>query len=257
MAIIDKSGNMVGRLGDLRYYTLNGKNIVATKGGPTAHQIKTKPTYAATRAMNAEFRLASKVARNIYNSQSQFTAIRHIYAYQNLVKKLFQLFNQDLINQKGQKHLLFSIAPHHFDDLLYSKIPYTSYTTLRPSWSKSAEGELKFLIKDGLVNTQFSFPQHYNMLKWTIFIQGIKDIEFDKKKMDYNFEMNNSVDKPKQVLHLEFNKGSNILKSEHTVLMNAEYNYLVYACATYVNSGNSKFPPIHTVKLIEVIPKND
>ncbi|MBK9717587.1 MAG: hypothetical protein IPO85_08760 [Saprospiraceae bacterium] len=255
MAIVDKSGNIVGRLGDLRYYTLNGKNIVSTKGGPTALQIKTKASYASTRALNVEFRLASKVASNMYSSQSQFKAILHTHAYQNLFKRLFHLFNHDVVHQKGQRNLLFSAAPHHFDPLQYAKIPYSSYATLKPSWSKSVNGDLKFVIQGGVVNAQFNFPKQYNILKWSIFIQGIKDIEFNKIKMEYQIDMNNSIGKLEQVLHLELNKSSNIPTSEHTVSMKAEYNYLVFICATYINSRNSNLSPIHTVELIEVIPK--
>ncbi len=255
MAIVDKSGNIVGRLGDLRYYTLNGKNIVSTKGGPTALQIKTKASYASTRALNVEFRLASKVASNMYSSQSQFKAILHTHAYQNLFKRLFHLFNHDVVHQKGQRNLLFSAAPHHFDPLQYAKIPYSSYATLKPSWSKSVNGDLKFVIQGDAVNSLFNFPKQYNILKWSIFIQGIKDIEFDKMKMQYQFEKNNHVGNLEQVLFFECNKNFNIPMSEQTVSMKAGYNYLVFACATYINSRNSKCPPINTIDLIEVIPK--
>ena len=61
MAIINENGHYIGPLGNVRFYTLNGKNVVATKGGPDANDIKKKPSYAYTRAHNREFGIVSKV----------------------------------------------------------------------------------------------------------------------------------------------------------------------------------------------------
>jgi hypothetical protein len=42
MATINEDGHFNGPLGNYRFYSLNGKNVVATKGGPTAKQIQTR-----------------------------------------------------------------------------------------------------------------------------------------------------------------------------------------------------------------------
>ncbi len=155
MATIDKHGHITGPLGGLRYYSLNGKNIVATKGGPTASQIKKSENYAYTRAHNAEFGIVSKLASVIYQTHQMIRPFRHHQAYQILRGNLFRLFPYDETNQHGQRSLLFSKAIHHFDQMQLSAIPYAEYVTLPVEWNRNNPEEVNFQIKASSIRSMF------------------------------------------------------------------------------------------------------
>ncbi|MBK9737170.1 MAG: hypothetical protein IPO92_20335 [Saprospiraceae bacterium] len=182
MATIDKHGHITGPLGGLRFYSLDGNNVVATKGGPTSNQIKKSENYAYTRAHNAEFGIVSKLASVIYQTHQMMRPFRHHQAYQILRGNLFRLFPYDETNQHGQRSLLFSKAIHHFDQMQISAIPYSEYVTLPVEWNRNTPEEVNFHIKASSIRSMFRFPKNYHQVNWTLYVQGIKDIEFNQTK---------------------------------------------------------------------------
>lgn len=159
MAIVNNDGSFSGKLGDLRFYKLNGQNIVATKGGPSANDVKNKASYAYTRAHNAEFGIVCKVSNALFRSHHLLKPIRHPYAHQFLRSYLFRMFSYDTKGLHGQRNLLFSAADQHFEPMQLTKLRYNEYVSVPVVSTFTEEGTLSFRIETANVNRYFNFPR--------------------------------------------------------------------------------------------------
>lgn len=67
MGKLNPNSTFTGSVGNLSIYNVRGldKPVVRTKGGPTKRQIKTKPSFAATRRNNSEFGGRAKITSQV------------------------------------------------------------------------------------------------------------------------------------------------------------------------------------------------
>jgi hypothetical protein len=253
MAIINDDGHFNGPLGNYRFYSLNGKNVVATKGGPTAKQIKTKASYSFTRAHNAEFGLISKVSSAIFRFHQHTKPFRHPQAYQALRSHLFRLLHHDVTNQHGKRSLLFSEAHQHFDHMQISALPYTQHVALPVEWSRTSHDEIHFHTKAIPVKSAFIFPNNYNQVHWSLYIQGVKNIDFNHERKAYFFEVHDHILPLTQVTSVQFSKHDEPKVLHFSAAVNKDYNYLVFAGASFIPLPRSKEPVKHMFGCIGVI----
>lgn len=253
MATIDKHGHITGPLGGLRFYSLNGKNIVATKGGPTANQIKKSENYAYTRAHNAEFGIVSKLASVIFQSHQMIRPFRHHQAYQILRGNLFRLFPYDETNQHGQRSLLFSKAIHHFDQMQLSAIPYAEYVTLPVEWNRNNPEEVNFQIKASSIRSMFRFPKNYHQVNWTLYVQGIKDIEFNQTINGYTLPLSECVLPLTPVSSFQFANHETGKELFCSAPLEKDYNYLIFAVASYTPFPKPNLSGLHMAACIGLV----
>lgn len=254
MAIINENGHYIGPLGNVRFYTLNGKNVVATKGGPDANDIKKKPSYAYTRAHNREFGIVSKVASSIYNSHLATRPFRYPYAYQELRKYLFRMLSFDVVNPHGERSLLFSKADQHFKFMQITAKNYAEMVRIPIEVSKHEAEEISLSIKPTAINSHITFPTKYDQMVMDIYLQGVKDIVYQESLKKYNFHHYQSVLPLTPIGSFEFFKHLNTDDMVCTSKVSSGYHYMVFAVATFTAKSKPNLSPIHTAACIQVIP---
>ena len=254
MAILDNNGALNGPLGNVRFYTMNGKTVVSTKGGPSAQDVKTKASFAFTRAHNAEFGLISKVANDIYRSHRTLLPIRHNQAYQALRKYLFGMFIYDMTNAHGQRSLLFSKAYQHFLQMQITPERYTDFSLLAVEWTLKDDDEITFLTRSSNGAHCFKMPRGYEQVRWSLYIQGVKDISYNEALQQYIVVPFESILPLTPVASFDFFKGIIHQDVQCTASINKDYNYLVFAVATFTSISKPSTTPIHTASCITVIP---
>ncbi|MEO6692476.1 MAG: hypothetical protein ABIO44_09070 [Saprospiraceae bacterium] len=253
MAKLDKKGNIVGKLGDLRYYVLNGENIVATKGGPSSKQFKKSKSYENHRKFGSEFGFKSKVASQIYASLKPLKPIIQSDTFSLLNKKLIQLFNKDAEGELGKRSLLFSANKNHFDRTPLSKEEFSDYCFLRPEFKRTKDNIVEMIIPACSAATQFMFRGFYSKVDWTCSIQGIKDFKFNDKLKSYTIESRVDVLPMTTIYQLESTISSNIEEVHHKLALQPDYTYLVYLKASFLPLANKALPIIHVMEISGMI----
>lgn len=256
MAIINENGHYIGPLGNVRFYTLNGKNVVATKGGPNANDIKKKASYAYTRAHNCEFGMVSKVASSIYSSHQDTRPFRYNYAYQELRKYLFRMLSFDVVNPHGERSLLFSKADQHFRFMQITAKNYAEMVRIPIEVSKHETDELSLSIWPTAINSHITFPTKYDLMVLDIYLQGIKDVVYQESLKKYNFHPYQSVLPLVPSGSFEFYKHLNPEEIVCTCKVSPDYHYMIFAVATFRAKSKPNLSPIHTAACIQVISSN-
>jgi hypothetical protein len=254
MAIVNDDGSFSGGLGDYRFYKLNGKNVVATKGGPKPDDIKKKASFAITRAHNAEFGIVCKVSNAIFRSHVQLRSLRHPYAHQFLRSYLFRMFSFDTSSAHGQRSLLFSEADHHFEPMQLTTLRYPENVSLPVVSAQGANESLTFTIPSASsADRYFKFPTGCNQVRWSLYVQGIQDIIYDQDQKEYSFKPEHNVLNLTPVAHFDYFKRLPVDGAECRIQVSKDFHYLVYAVATFTSRTRPQMDPIHTASCIRVI----
>jgi hypothetical protein len=100
-----------GTIGDVVYYTLNGKQIARRKAEGIGELIKTSENYAVTRKNNSQFRVATHMASGLYR-MAKLAGYTLDYPQQNqMIKKAVAIMqkNKDLdVYEKAHYSQMFS-----------------------------------------------------------------------------------------------------------------------------------------------------
>ncbi|MCU7613664.1 hypothetical protein N0B16_04370 [Chryseobacterium sp. GMJ5] len=104
MATYESFLKINGSVGDLVFYTLNGKNIVRKKSGFNKSAFKKNPAYEKVRQNSSEFGHCSKIGKLIRQSIKNFI----IYAedpllYQKFAKLMTEIKDLDFISERGKR----------------------------------------------------------------------------------------------------------------------------------------------------------
>ncbi|MFN8339798.1 MAG: hypothetical protein U0T36_12350 [Saprospiraceae bacterium] len=257
MAIINEDGHYIGPLGNVRFYILNGKNVVATKGGPSANDIKKKASYAYTRAHNSEFGIVSKVASSIYSSHQATRPFRYPYAYQELKKYLFKMLSFDVVHPHGERSLLFSKADQHFRYMQITPKNYAEMVRIRIEVSQLKAEEITLNIQPTAINSYITFSAKYDQMVLDIYLQGVKDVVYQESLKKYNFHPYQSVLPLVPSGSFEFYKHLNPEEIVCTCKVSPDYHYMVFAVATFRAKSKPNLLPIHTAACIHVVPSLD
>jgi hypothetical protein len=125
-----------GAIGDVVYYTLNGKQIVRRKAKDIGERIKTCENYAVTRKNNSEFTTANHIASGLYR-MAKLIGYRLDPAQQRKMVSIVKLFiqrNKEINHFKPEHYArMFSGVKLHknFKPALVAVNRYTHGTFIR------------------------------------------------------------------------------------------------------------------------------
>ncbi|UHO40340.1 hypothetical protein H5J24_10355 [Chryseobacterium capnotolerans] len=104
MATYESLIKIKGSVGDLVFYTLNGKNVVRKKSGFNKTAFKKNPSYEKVRQNSSEFGHCSKTGKIIRNSLDLYLKeTGDALLYQSFAKLMTEIKNLDTISGRGKR----------------------------------------------------------------------------------------------------------------------------------------------------------
>ncbi|WP_347220152.1 hypothetical protein [Chryseobacterium sp.] len=104
MATYESLIKIKGSVGDLVFYTLNGKNVVRKKSGFNKKAFKKDPSYEKVRQNSSEFGHCSKTGKIIRNSLDLYLKeTGDTLLYQSFAKLMTEIKNLDTISERGKR----------------------------------------------------------------------------------------------------------------------------------------------------------
>lgn len=128
MATYESLIKITGSVGDLVFYTLNGKNIVRKKSGFNKNAFKKSPTYEKVRQNSSEFGHCSKIGKIIRQALDPYIkAAENPLLYQSFAKLMTEIKDLDLISGRGKRTVKNGIVLENGKDMLkkfqFGKLP--------------------------------------------------------------------------------------------------------------------------------------
>ncbi|MBT2619626.1 hypothetical protein [Chryseobacterium sp. ISL-6] len=128
MATYESLIKITGSVGDLVFYTLNGKNIVRKKSGFNKNAFKKSPSYEKVRQNSSEFGHCSKVGKTIRQALDSFIkAAEDPLLYQSFAKLMTEIKDLDIVSGRGKRSVKNGISLQEGKDLLrkfqFGKLP--------------------------------------------------------------------------------------------------------------------------------------
>lgn len=125
-----------GSLGNLRFYKMDGKYYIATKGGPTREQVLTDPTFQRTRENMSEFGRAGKNAK--WLRQAFAPILQYVprkFVYQTLLSAFLKEIKTDIYSPRGKRGFITKTTGAHLigTDLGQSRIAEVCYASFTSS----------------------------------------------------------------------------------------------------------------------------
>ncbi|MBB4805454.1 hypothetical protein HNP38_000726 [Chryseobacterium defluvii] len=111
MATYESFIKLKGSVGDLVFYTLNGKNVVRKKSGFSKTAFKKNPAYEKVRQNSSEFGHCSKTGKIIRQALDPY--IREAedpLLYQKFAKVMTEIKDYDLISERGKRTIPNGLA---------------------------------------------------------------------------------------------------------------------------------------------------
>ncbi|MDM1555544.1 hypothetical protein PYS58_02590 [Chryseobacterium indologenes] len=104
MATYESLIKIKGSVGDLVFYTLNGKNVVRKKSGFNKTAFKKDPSYEKVRQNSSEFGHCSKTGKIIRKSLDLYLKeTGDTLLYQKFAKLMTEIKNLDTISERGKR----------------------------------------------------------------------------------------------------------------------------------------------------------
>ncbi|REC78540.1 hypothetical protein DRF60_08805 [Chryseobacterium elymi] len=104
MATYESLIKIKGGLGDLVFYSLNGKNVVRKKSGFNKTAFKKSPSYEKVRQNSSEFGHCSKAGKTIRNCiESYIKECNEPLLYQRFAKLMTEIKDLDTVSEKGKR----------------------------------------------------------------------------------------------------------------------------------------------------------
>lgn len=104
MATYESIIKITGTVGDLVFYTLNGKNVVRKKSGFNKAAFKKDPSYEKVRQNSSEFGHCSKMGKMIRKSLEAYTKeAGDPLLYQKFAKVMTLIKDLDTISERGKR----------------------------------------------------------------------------------------------------------------------------------------------------------
>lgn len=119
MATYESLIKIKGAVGDLVFYTLNGKNVVRKKSGFNKTAFKKDPSYEKVRQNSSEFGHCSKMGKIIRNSLDLYVKeAGDALLYQKFAKLMTEIKDCDLISGRGKRTVEKGLATEEGRKLL-------------------------------------------------------------------------------------------------------------------------------------------
>lgn len=104
MATYESLIKIKGSVGDLVFYTLNGKNVVRKKSGFNKKAFKKDPSYEKVRQNSSEFGHCSKTGKIIRNSLDLYLKeTGDALLYQKFAKLMTEIKDLDRVSERGKR----------------------------------------------------------------------------------------------------------------------------------------------------------
>lgn len=104
MATYESLIKLKGSVGDLVFYTLNGKNVVRKKSGFNKKAFKKNPAYEKVRQNSTEFGHCSKVGKTIRTALSNYLKeANDPLLYQKFAKLMTEIKDKDNSSERGKR----------------------------------------------------------------------------------------------------------------------------------------------------------
>ncbi|WP_292008855.1 hypothetical protein [Chryseobacterium sp.] len=104
MATYESLIKLKGSVGDLVFYTLNGKNVVRKKSGFNKTAYKKNPAYEKVRQNSSEFGHCSKVGKMIRSALEEYIRESNDpLLYQKFARLMTQIKDLDTVSAKGER----------------------------------------------------------------------------------------------------------------------------------------------------------
>lgn len=104
MATYESLIKIKGSVGDLVFYTLNGKNVVRKKSGFNKKAFKKDPSYEKVRQNSSEFGHCSKTGKIIRNSLDLYLKeTGDALLYQKFARLMTEIKDLDTISERGKR----------------------------------------------------------------------------------------------------------------------------------------------------------
>lgn len=104
MATYESIVKITGAVGDLVFYTLNGKNVVRKKSGFNKTAFKKNPSYEKVRQNSSEFGHCSKIGKIIRSSLVLYIKeAGDPLLYQKFAKLMTEIKDLDLVSERGKR----------------------------------------------------------------------------------------------------------------------------------------------------------
>ncbi|AZA54849.1 hypothetical protein [Chryseobacterium sp. G0201] len=104
MATYESLIKINGAVGDLVFYTLNGKNVVRKKSGFNKTAFKKSPSYEKVRQNSSEFGHCSKVGKIIRQVLDQYIKqAEDPLLYQKFAKLMTEIKDLDVVSERGKR----------------------------------------------------------------------------------------------------------------------------------------------------------
>lgn len=104
MATYESLIKIKGSVGDLVFYTLNGKNVVRKKSGFNKKAFKKDPSYEKVRQNSSEFGHCSKTGKIIRKSLDPYLKeTGDALLYQKFAKLMTEIKDLDVISERGKR----------------------------------------------------------------------------------------------------------------------------------------------------------
>ncbi len=244
---------LVGSIGNLRFYTLNNQTIVSAKGGPSAKQIKTRPSCARIRQNILEFGMLGKMAGYIKRASGSLRSIWYKPYYDQFFTILKQLLKTDSINSPGQRNLQFSNCRELFSQLQLSQKRLQDFTSIRCNISRIAADQLQLQIPEINSYNQFSLPPGYYDYEYSLHAMCLPDIFYDKASNSYPPIQFNGVHAVQEIFKTDSGITSKVSAHEKLINLNSSPNHLIFAYLKLSSRFDVRLPMIHCLMLTQLV----
>ncbi|WP_143774190.1 hypothetical protein [Niastella vici] len=185
MGKFNPNSTFTGSVGNLSIYNVRGldKPVVRTKGGPTKRQIKTKPSFAATRRNNSEFGGRAKITRQVMDA---LRPLKYLGDY-NIAGPLNSLFIPiqalDTESEHGQRSIELSKNPGLMQGFnLNRRTPFNTIIANPLEYTLSKETLMGAVTIPALIpGVNFFVPGNYSWYKFIAVFGIIQDMFYDPK----------------------------------------------------------------------------
>lgn len=175
MATYESLIKIKGSVGDLVFYTLNGKNVVRKKSGFNKKAFKKDPSYEKVRQNSSEFGHCSKMGKTIRKSLDLYLKESgDTLLYQKFARLMTEIKDLDTISERGKRTVANGIKTEEGNRLLKAfqfgeiqnvvlKVQRLGYTL---SVKENIEAEKATIITIKLDSENYTVEQAEEELSW-------------------------------------------------------------------------------------------
>lgn len=242
-----------GSIGNLRFYQLNGQTIVSSKGGPSAKQIKTRPSCFRLRQNNREFGAIGKLAGYIKRSTGQFRPLWYKPYYDHFNVLLKQVLKTDLINGLGERSLQFSNAGTILNSIQLSKTCLQDFTSIHCEFERLSNNQLQINIPDIIEFNHIHYPEGYGEFEYSLHAICLPDILYRQSTNSYPGDQYYCIKKLEEIFNTNLFKDTSIKAHKRIVELEPCANHLIIAYLKLSSRSDLRLSPIHSLMILQLV----